>query len=444
MPDPSLLMQSTRSVCPVCLRVVEAAVVERNGQVFMDKTCPEHGQTSLYLWPDAEHYRWFQTFQLPSLKPTCQTSVQQGCPVDCGLCPAHLKHPTLAEIEVSLRCNLRCPVCFMAAENQAPDPSLETLDGMFATIERNSGKQTAIQITGGEPTLRPDLPEIVAMGRRHGFTGIEINTNGLVLAQSPEYLHNLIEAGLSGVYLQFDGLSDEVYRQVRGANLLAEKLRAIEVCRAAGIQVVLSVALIDEINMDQLGPILRFALDNLDVVVGLALQPVFTSGRFDVAAQRRLGMGDVIFEFANQSDGLVEPYDFWPLGCSHPLCSCSTLLYPEFGILKPITRQITMHEYITRFDPYSPQGSVFADIIARINPVDTPEKHWGRGLSIVIMNYMDSLTMDLNRLAECSMTVCRPDGRLIPFCAYQLTDQDGRRMYPSTEKAFALKTGGNH
>jgi uncharacterized radical SAM superfamily Fe-S cluster-containing enzyme len=244
------------------------------------------------------------------------------------------------------------------------------------------------------------------------------------------------------VYLQFDGLTGDVYRQIRGRDLLAEKRLAIETCREVGVQVVLSVALVDGINMDQIGSILTFALENLDVVVGLALQPVFTSGRFDVAPTRRLGMGDVIFELARQSGGLIEPTDLWPLGCSHPLCSCSTLLYPLDGELKPVTRLMVRDEYIEQFDPYSPQGSVFSDIIARIEPAGMLDKKWGRGLSIVIMNYMDAQTMDLARLKDCSMTACMPDGRLIPFCAYQLTDKDGQRVYPSYGMEPLAERGG--
>ena len=431
MVNSTRLLQTTQSVCPECLRVIHADVVERDGKVFLDKSCQEHGLTSVYLWPNVEHYQWFQTFQQPSINPTIQTPTNQGCPVDCGICPAHKKHPTLAEIEVTLNCNQSCPVCFMAAENSNEDPSLFTIGEMLESIRKNSGIQTAIQITGGEPTIRKDLPKIISLAYNYGFTGIEINTNGLVIGRNPDYLHQLVKAGLSGVYLQFDGLNDEVYRKIRGRNGLVEKLEAIKACRREGIQVVLSVTLIEGINVDQIGPILNFALENLDVVVGVAFQPAFTSGRFDVTSTRRLGMGDVIFELANQSNGLITPTDLWPLGCSHPLCSCSTLLYPDKqNTYTPITRRITPSEYIQRSNPYSPQGSVFADILAEMELEGSTNSN-GRGLSIVIMNYMDALTMDLARLAECSMTVAMPDGRLIPFCAYQLTDQDGRRLYPT-------------
>jgi len=157
----------------------------------------------------------------------------------------------------------------------------------------------------------------------------------------------------------------------------------------------------------------------------VAFQPAFTSGRFDLPAEKRLSMGDVIFLLAEQSHGLIEPYDLWPLGCSHPLCSSATLIIEDAGVQRPLTRMITPEEYIAAFDPDSPQGSVFPDLAARYFP------DLKRGLSVVVMNYMDAETLDLKRLKECSMDVAMEHGRLIPFCAYQLTDCAGKRLYPT-------------
>ena len=154
------------------------------------------------------------------------------------------------------------------------------------------------------------------MGRARGFYGIEVNTNGLVIASRPGYLETLVEAGLTGVYLSFDGLSGDVYEATCGRDILAVKLKAIERCRQAGIQVVLSVAVVSGTNDEQLGDILRFALENADAVAGLALQPAFTSGRFEAEREEALSAGDVIFKMARQSRGLLEAQDFWPLGCS--------------------------------------------------------------------------------------------------------------------------------
>lgn len=397
--------------------------------VFLEKTCSQHGYQHARIWPDANHYRWFQAFSFPSPKPVVQVESSAGCPLDCGLCSIHGKHPTVAEIEVTLRCNLRCPVCFMAAGNAPADPSLETIADMFAVIRRNSGLQTAVQLTGGEPTVRKDLPEILRLGRQAGFPAIEVNTNGVVIGRDAGYIHTLAKAGISGIYLQFDGLTREVYERIRGVDLLDDKLMAVEHCRRAGVQVVLAMTVIWGINHDQLGDVLNFALQNQDVIAGVAYQPAFTSGRFDMTMEHSLTMGDVVFMLAEQSGGLLEPYDLWPLGCSHPLCSCGTCIISDGGELFPFTRWLTPQEYIQSFDTDSPQGAVFADIAAKRFP------HLRPGLSVVVMNYMDATTMDLDRLKECSMVEVMEDGRLIPFCAYQLSDRDGKRLYPALGRA---------
>ncbi len=432
MTESFVTLDRTEGICPTCLRVVPATVVEIGGLVYLKKECPEHGPSTVYVWPDATHYRWMSDFSLPYKQPVHTVPLQKGCPLDCGLCFSHLRHSTLVEIEVTQRCNLRCPVCFMSAGDAPLDPDLKTLDAMFKSILQTSGAQTSIQLTGGEPTVRHDLAEIVRLGRENGFAAIEVNTNGLVISRNPAYLQQLADVGISGIYLQFDGLTELPYEQIRGDSLLKDKLKAIENCRAVGVQVVLAMTIIRGINHDQIGAVLDFAWQNKDVVAGVALQPAFTSGRFEAAAQRRLTLGDVVFMLAEQSGGLIEPYDLWPLGCSHPLCSCSTYLVERQGKPQPFTRLIMPQDYLENFDVDSPQGSVFADIAARQFP------ELGAGLSVVIMNYMDAMTMDLNRLKECSMTVAMEDGRLIPFCAYQLTDERGQRLYPAWGRTESL------
>ncbi len=423
-PEMNGVLNTTESLCPICLSVVEARVVVQNNAVYLKKICPDHGPSSTYLWPDVAHYQWINAFRLPFRPPKTELPLQRGCPLGCGLCHGHMRKATLVEVEVTQRCNLRCPVCFIAAGNAPADPALDTLAGMFQAILRQAGSRTSLQLTGGEPTVRQELPEIIRMGRQAGFTAIEVNTNGIVIGRNPAYLDELVQAGISGIYLQFDGLSGEVYEQIRGVDLLHDKIQAIEYCRAAGVQVVLAMTVIAGINADQMGRVLDFALQNQDVVAGVAFQPAFTSGRFDVSTAKHLTMGDAIFMLAEQSGGLIDAHDLWPLGCSHPLCSTATYIVREGGTNKPLTRLVTRQEYARYFDPDSPQGSVFADLAARRFPEMQP------GLSVVVMNYMDVMSVDLGRLKECSMNVTMEDGRLIPFCAYQMTNTHGKRLYP--------------
>lgn len=428
------IIHATTALCPQCLRELPAAVYEEaDGAVWMERTCPEHGELATRMWPDADHYRWLRSEAFAKVAPQNTTPVSGPCPFGCGTCGRHERRGTLLEIEVTRNCNLHCPVCFASAVGGEDDPSMEEISTMYDVIANAVGTDGAVQITGGEPTCRKDLPEIIALGRQKGFWGIEVNTNGLVIAARDGYLEELVAAGLTGVYLSFDGLTGDVYEATCGRDILDTKLKVIERCREVGVQVVLSVAVVAGSNDKQLGDLLRFSLDNADVVAGLALQPAFTSGRFEAKRAMPMSAGDVIFQLAEQSDGLIAPYDIWPLGCSNPLCDTGVFLVhgeaPE-GVeahpsgFYPATRAMTVEEYHAGYSPDSPQGSVFLDILAK-RGVEVKS-----GLSIIVMNYMDAVSMDTQRLRECSMMVTVPDGRAIPFCSYHLTDAAGKRVYP--------------
>ena len=231
---------TTRSICPECLRQLPAVdVVHDDGTVWMERTCPDPGFFEAYRWPNAEHYRWMASLAFPKAAPAVRRPADKDrpCPTDCGICTRHQRKPTLVEIEVTQSCNLRCPVCFMSAEADPHAMPIETISSMYDAIAEQAGIDTGVQITGGEPTTRKDLAQIVAIGREKGFWGIEVNTNGVVIARDEAYLQSLVDAGCTGIYLQFDGLTSDVYEKVRGLDLLQTKLDAIENCRRAGIQV---------------------------------------------------------------------------------------------------------------------------------------------------------------------------------------------------------------
>lgn len=488
------VLHKSTALCPVCFRELECEIftipdevespgepssdsganslgceVKQSSAVYMMRTCPEHGETITRIWNDAAHYEWLRGHAHPKVKPPAPNfPVRDRCPFGCGTCSRHERMGTLLEIEVTRNCNLHCPVCFMSADTGDSDPTLAEIGAMYDTIANAVGVDGAVQLTGGEPTCRADLADIVRAGRQRGFWGIELNTNGIVLAGRTGYLENLVEAGLTGVYLSFDGISGDVYKTTCGRDILDVKLRAIERCRECNIQVVLSVAVVAGLNDSQLGDILQFAMDNSDVVAGIALQPAFTSGRYEVGENAPLvggdlsgaksyeghddipltgddvtgtksrethgGIpltgGDVIFKLAEQSHGLLDPYDIWPLGTSHPLCDSGVFLLRdpeekhESGFW-PASKMMTMQEYMQGFNPHSPQGSVFLDILHKRG---VP---YSDGLSIIVMNYMDAHTMDTQRLRECSMMVTTPEGLPLPFCSYHLTDTCGKRIYPT-------------
>lgn len=423
-------LYSTLALCPECLKELKADIyADDEGVVRMSRECPDHGPITTRVWPDVEHFKWLTSHALPKTAPCNTQPITGPCPYGCGTCARHERRGTLLEIEVTRACNLHCPVCFMSSDDCSGDPTLDEISAMYDVIADAVGTDGAVQLTGGEPTCRKDLEEIIYMGRQKGFWGIELNTNGLVIAAREGYIEGLRAAGVTGIFLSFDGLTGDVYEATCGRDILKVKLKAIERCREAGVQVVLCMTILEGLNDDQLGDVLRFALENSDVIAGLALQPAFSSGRFDTEFIENINAGDVIFKLAEQSRGLLEPGDIWPLGTSNPLCDTGVFLVKsedaehESGFY-PATRRMTYDEYKAGFSPDSPQGSVFLDILYNKGiEVST-------GLSVVIMDYMDAYTMDIQRLKECSMMVTIPDGRAIPFCSYHLTDAAGTRVYP--------------
>ena len=247
-------LHNTIGLCPECLRELKADVyADDEGTVWMERTCPDHGPLATRVWPDADHYQWLLSEAFPKTKPQNTIPASAPCPFGCGTCSRHERRGTLLEIEVTKSCNLHCPVCFMSSENGDDDPTMDEIDAMYDVIANAVGTDGAVQLTGGEPTCRKDLPEIIYHGREKGFWGIEVNTNGLVIASRPGYLEDLVAAGLTGVYLSFDGLTGDVYEGTCGRDILDVKLRVIERCREVGIQCVLSVAVVAGLNDGQLG-----------------------------------------------------------------------------------------------------------------------------------------------------------------------------------------------
>jgi uncharacterized radical SAM superfamily Fe-S cluster-containing enzyme len=164
-----------------------------------------------------------------------------------------------------------------------------------------------LQLSGGEPTLRDDLPEIVEVARRIGYSFIQINTNGLRLASDKEYLRRLQAAGLSSVFLQFDGVDDEIYRSLRGRALLDQKLGAVKNCGETGLGVVLVPTLVRGVNTGSVGAIVRQALQLAPTVRGIHFQPVSYFGRFPEkrGEEGRLTLPELMRCLEEQTEGLI-------------------------------------------------------------------------------------------------------------------------------------------
>lgn len=309
----------TVSLCPECLRQVPAALERAGDDVTLVKTCPRHGTTRTVVWRGPPDYReWREgAGDVGAAAP--------DCPTLCGPCPDHRQSTCCLLLEVTARCDLGCPVCFAESGSaDRSDPSLQEIDGWFAHLAAEA-PSCNLQLSGGEPTVRDDLPEILVRGRRRGFSFFQLNTNGLRLAREPGYVRVLAEAGLSTVFLQFDGVDEGPYRALRGAELLTDKLAAVDACAEAGLGVVLVPTLVPGVNTDQIGAIVEFAVARLPAVRGVHLQPMGYFGRWGDGSRDgpgpRITLPEVLRAVVEQTGGRFPLRGFRPAACEHPVCS---------------------------------------------------------------------------------------------------------------------------
>jgi 7,8-dihydro-6-hydroxymethylpterin dimethyltransferase len=205
----------TESLCPVCLRRLPARRIREGETVYLEKTCPDHGLFRTRIWKGSQAFKDWRLPKTPVPPPVVYRDIDQDCPFDCGLCPDHHQRSCTILLEVTRRCDQGCPVWYAGARPEGQDPSPEDINRWYRRAWE-AGGDCNIQLSGGEPTLRDDLPDIVALGPKRGFHFIQLNTNGLRLARDRGYLKALKKAGLASIFLQFDGIYDEVYRRLRG------------------------------------------------------------------------------------------------------------------------------------------------------------------------------------------------------------------------------------
>jgi len=253
----SVKREKTESLCPVCFDRIPAQRESEGEDVFLVKTCPAHGEFRTLIWKGPPSFERWARPKVPTSPPVIHTEVLRGCPFDCGLCADHRQRSCTVIMEVTQRCDLHCAFCYADSGNiRREDPPLDLISTWYQSIAA-TGRTCNLQLSGGEPTTRDDLPAIVARGRDLGFFFIQINTNGIRLGQDPDYVRALKKAGLSSVFLQFDGTEEDIYLRVRGRRLLNEKRRAIENCETQGIGVVLVPTVIPGVNDHNLGEIGR-------------------------------------------------------------------------------------------------------------------------------------------------------------------------------------------
>jgi uncharacterized radical SAM superfamily Fe-S cluster-containing enzyme len=468
-----MLLKKTKSLCPVCKKVLDAEILEKEGQIYIDRICPEHGHFSYLYWNDAAMYRRYDLFgkQGNGLDNPQVVREISSCPEDCGICNHHHSTTLLANIDLTNRCNLNCDFCFANARacGYIYEPTIDQIRSMLELLRSEQPNPApAVQFAGGEPTMRDDLYDIIHMAKQMGFLQVQLATNGIKLANNPEMAQTLKEIGLQTVYLHFDGVTRETNFK------FIHDLKAIENCKKAGLGIVLVPTIINSKNDHEIGAIIRFAAENIAVIRGINFQPVSFTGAAspDEIIRERITIPELLEKIEIQTDKAVRKDDFYPVPCvvpvsefveaytgkqqikftAHQHCGAATYVFVRDDGIIPINRYIDVDaffqsiEQLTRklensnsiskkmvainglrefYNQLKEEGKssgldvwkILGKTLISHNFESLRSFHWN-ALFIGTMHFMDNYNYDLNRVNRCCIHYATPEGTIIPFCTY--------------------------
>lgn len=420
------LIRKSRSVCPVCLKNLPAELWQNeSGAVSLKKSCTEHGAFSVPIWRgELDFESW--TEHIPPLGEDMGLS----CPTNCGICAEHESGSCCVLLEVTKRCNLRCRFCFANGGSIDDELSLETLKSAVSDIVAKRGN-VLLQLSGGEPTLRHDLPELVRFAKAAGCSYVQLNTNGIRLAEDEEYAKSLKDAGLDIVFLQFDGTDDKIYEFLRGRPLLKVKEKAIDRCAGLGLGVTLVPTVVPGVNTDNLGELVRYAAQRVPAVRAVHFQPVSYFGRFPNAPEneQRYTLDQLMADISQQAGLGID--SFMPSRCDHPLCGfhANYIVRPD-GSLKALSNishsakkkgcAVDNRAYVGKHWSRPPQEPVPASISDEMDFDTFLYCMRQRNLCLSSMAFQDAMNLNIERLHQCTLHVYE-NGTVKPFCANYLS-----------------------
>lgn len=439
-----IFYELTRSICPQCRRVIDAKILLRDDKVYMRKRCPDHGEVEALIYADARAYARNAAYNKPGTIPLQHNhEIERGCPYDCGLCPDHQQHTCLGIIEVNSACNMDCPLCFA---NAGPgfNLTLQEVEEILDNLVRTEGRPEVVQFSGGEPSIHPQIVEMLRAAKARDIRHVMLNTNGKRIARDDQFVADLAELKIS-IYFQFDGFEEHTYEVIRGEpKILEEKLRALDRLAEAGLGVVLVPAVEKGVNDHEVGEIIKFALKH-KAVRGINFQPAFHAGRHgEHDPKERMTIPDVLRGVEEQTAGLFKVSDFVPVPCCFPTCNSVTYAFVEGDIVTPLTRLLNVEDYLDYLTNRAlpeldveikqaleglwsssavPGGDKAAAEFALscescgLAGMDLGEI--GQKMFMVMLqDFMDPWTFNQKNLMKCCKEFLLPDGHQIPFCSY--------------------------
>lgn len=475
------LLRQTSSLCPRCLRVVDAELHRDEDRVVMRKSCAEHGAFETLISSD---YAWYAATLdvVPQLTPpTDRNAVEQGCPYDCGACEQHQQRVELPIVPITSACNLTCPICYTHNKNDdayhMSDDEMAAILGQIRRIAGGDGERI-INITGGEPTAHPDFLNILRQCKDAGIRRITLSTHGMGL--SDEVLAELAELRVR-VLLSFDSFDDATNEAMLGGKFTSAKLRTMQRLEEHGIDTTLLPVLARGQNDHELGDIVRYALER-DHVRSVEFHTMTFTGQFGGSFKAdRYTTIDVLRDLEDQTDGLLRVEDFTSSPSAHPLCYQVTYVtrlldgtwMPMPRFMKPgtmrdllggalyleptpqveqIMQDVTMQLWAGDIDCERADDvlaalrnyieRVFAD---GLGDEERMRRSEGFAKAIYIHAHMDEHDFDTDRIKQCCVGIVGPDGQNIPSCAYNVLyrNRDPRFMKRPLPSIATLGSGSS-
>jgi uncharacterized radical SAM superfamily Fe-S cluster-containing enzyme len=449
---------------------VDAQIVFRDGQVWLEKSCPEHGPAECLVSSSAEWYTDCLEFfarTTPPKRPMKEVS-PEGCPFDCGPCKAHEQKVYLPVIPITSACNLDCPICYTVNKNDDPHRmSREHFQKILEHLVRDHDELDIINFTGGEPTLHPELVELLEMAKQAGIRRLTVSTNGLKLLD--EGLVRKLAALEARIILSLDTFSPETDQKMLGANTVASKLRVLDLLAKHDVTTTILPAIAAGHNDVEVGKLFELVMSRPNLC-SLELHPLTFTGQGGVGFDRkgRITIPDLHRILEGATNGRIAARDFVPSPLAHPLCySICYLLVVDGGSYVPLTRltsRQTMFDLLSDslyLEPRERVEDLFRQIIDDlwVNPDKVPESEavlatlkrllgelfptdGARSLkerqkiaeravkAVYIHAHMDEESFDVERVKKCPIGVPEADGTNIPTCTYNV-------MYRERDTRFA-------
>lgn len=441
----------TLSLCPECLKRIDAKIVFEDEKVFMLKRCPEHGKSKVLIADDIEYYKNIRNYNKPSEMPyQFNTKTDYGCPYDCGLCPDHEQHSCLTIIEVTDRCNLTCPTCYAGSSpTYGRHRTLDEIKSMMDAVVNNEKEPDVVQISGGEPTIHPQFFEILDYAKTLPIKHIMLNTNGIKIAKDFEFAKRLATYSPDfEIYLQFDSFKEEVLKQMRGASLLKVRQKAIENLNKLNLSTTIVVTLQKGLNDDEIGKTIDFALKQ-KCVRGVTFQPTQIAGRlenFDSQTDR-MTLTEVRRKILEQTT-VFNSDDLIPVPCNpDALVMGYALKLGEETF--PLTRYINPTDLLDNskntiiyeqdeqlhgkmLELFSTGNSVdcaeenLHSILCCLPQIDAPNLSYDNLFRIIIMQFIDAYNFDVRAVKKSCVHIVNKDNKIIPFETMNLFYRDDK------------------